>query len=490
MKKLFLLLMGLALAVSAYSQATLPKPLNPKVTDWIDEIPTFWDDGSYTVSSQVMLECSTDWMGEPVADDYPGNAAVFEAMNQGITLEYTYLDPDKVSYSIFTDNDKLFVFTPDRYPGLFADVYPGLQEATRIPFGYEGSEIEFWFLHFPQLTNNVDVLHENGIEAEPFFTWRIGIQSYYTVDGQTSSSDIVYMEIFPQLKDAAEVTSTSFLADWSCDAENTVMVDGFKNYHLYVINTATQDTIVFNNIAPTNYYESEYGNQEPLPGSMFRVENLTPGATYQYYVVSEGYSHTYQSVVREVTLPDVDVYLLGQINDQIWAPNAGTPMTYDAENKIYTATVNLDANESFGFTTELAMYDDQGSWNYIEPFRFGPESNGDFELLDQYLGQELTLTFDVYGAIKVLSADEYKITVSLEENYIIVEKVTPEPQGLRGDVNDDKKVDISDATLLINYLLYGDETGVNKVNANCDLVGGIDISDATALINFLLYGTW
>ncbi|MBQ3731778.1 MAG: dockerin type I repeat-containing protein, partial [Muribaculaceae bacterium] len=92
--------------------------------------------------------------------------------------------------------------------------------------------------------------------------------------------------------------------------------------------------------------------------------------------------------------------------------------------------------------------------------------------------------------IKVLSADEYKITVSLEENYIIVEKVTPEPQGLRGDVNDDKKVDISDATLLINYLLYGDETGVNKVNANCDLVGGIDISDATALINFLLYGTW
>jgi hypothetical protein len=170
-------------------------------------------------------------------------------------------------------------------------------------------------VHFPQLTNNVDVLHENGIEAEPFFTWRIGVQSYYTVDGQTSSSDIVYMEIFPQLKEADEVTPTSFLADWSCDAENTFMVDGFKAYHLYVINTATQDTLVFNNINPTNYYVGEWGNEEALPGSIFRVEGLTPGATYQYYVVSEGSSHTYQSVVREVTLPqEGHGYELGDVN--------------------------------------------------------------------------------------------------------------------------------------------------------------------------------
>jgi surface protein len=62
--------------------------------------------------------------------------------------------------------------------------------------------------------------------------------------------------------------------------------------------------------------------------------------------------------------------------------------------------------------------------------------------------------------------------------------------GMRGDVNGDHDVDIADATALINYLLYGDDTGLNLVNANCDLTGGIDIADATALINFLLYGTW
>ena len=69
--------------------------------------------------------------------------------------------------------------------------------------------------------------------------------------------------------------------------------------------------------------------------------------------------------------------------------------------------------------------------------------------------------------------------------------VVPTPPSLmRGDVNDDGTVDISDATTLINYLLYGDATGINMANSDTDLTGGIDISDATALINYLLYGTW
>ncbi len=62
--------------------------------------------------------------------------------------------------------------------------------------------------------------------------------------------------------------------------------------------------------------------------------------------------------------------------------------------------------------------------------------------------------------------------------------------GLRGDVDNSGNVDISDATALINYLLYGNSDGLNMDNANCDLTGGIDISDATTLINYLLYGTW
>ena len=64
-----------------------------------------------------------------------------------------------------------------------------------------------------------------------------------------------------------------------------------------------------------------------------------------------------------------------------------------------------------------------------------------------------------------------------------------EPEVMRGDVNGDEKVDIDDATLLINYLL-GDPVEIVMANANCNGEEGVDIGDATALINFLLYNVW
>ncbi|MBR5685141.1 MAG: hypothetical protein IKX18_03175 [Muribaculaceae bacterium] len=62
----------------------------------------------------------------------------------------------------------------------------------------------------------------------------------------------------------------------------------------------------------------------------------------------------------------------------------------------------------------------------------------------------------------------------------------------RGDVNADGKVDITDATMLINYLLSNDPTDINMENANCDLSedNKVDITDATTLINFLLNNAW
>jgi len=61
---------------------------------------------------------------------------------------------------------------------------------------------------------------------------------------------------------------------------------------------------------------------------------------------------------------------------------------------------------------------------------------------------------------------------------------------MRGDVNQDGGVDITDATVLINYLLTGDDTDVNLIMADVDNSGAVDISDATTLINFLLNGEW
>ena len=271
-------------------QAGLPKPANPQPDDWLE-----WGD----FMEEFSFSMGTDVDGNPVADDY----TVDKYYNNE---EYTILDEDKVSYSIYTDNDQIFTFTPEEFPD---DV---TEETTEIPFGYAGIKMDASYCIYFE-----DRPVGNVTEGR-FFEWRIGVQMNYTDNGQKSSSDIVYMEIIPQLKEAAEVTPTSFLADWSCDAENTYMRSNFDGYDLIVINKETRDTIVINNVTPTNTYQDAYGNTHYLPGATCNVEGLTPGATYEFCVVwrhNYGAMHTVYSAVREVILPqEGHGYDLGDVN--------------------------------------------------------------------------------------------------------------------------------------------------------------------------------
>ena len=61
---------------------------------------------------------------------------------------------------------------------------------------------------------------------------------------------------------------------------------------------------------------------------------------------------------------------------------------------------------------------------------------------------------------------------------------------VRGDVNSDGEVSVSDVTLLITYLLTEDPTGIDLDAADCTQDGSVNIGDATALINFLMTGHW
>lgn len=65
-----------------------------------------------------------------------------------------------------------------------------------------------------------------------------------------------------------------------------------------------------------------------------------------------------------------------------------------------------------------------------------------------------------------------------------------EPQVLRGDVDGNEDVNVADVTTLIDYLLSGNDEGINKDNADCDLNEDINVADVTTLIDFLLSGTW
>ena len=67
---------------------------------------------------------------------------------------------------------------------------------------------------------------------------------------------------------------------------------------------------------------------------------------------------------------------------------------------------------------------------------------------------------------------------------------TAKNAGLRGDVNGDGSVNISDVTALIDYLLSGNPSGVNVTAADCNQDSSVNISDVTALIDYLLSGHW
>ena len=67
---------------------------------------------------------------------------------------------------------------------------------------------------------------------------------------------------------------------------------------------------------------------------------------------------------------------------------------------------------------------------------------------------------------------------------------TDKNASLRGDVNGDGSVNISDVTALIDYLLSGNPSGVNVTAADCNQDSSVNISDVTALIDYLLSSHW
>ena len=64
------------------------------------------------------------------------------------------------------------------------------------------------------------------------------------------------------------------------------------------------------------------------------------------------------------------------------------------------------------------------------------------------------------------------------------------PSYTRGDINDSETVDITDVTVLIDYLLAGDDTAINLDAADTNIDTFITIADVTKLIDYLLTGVW
>ena len=115
-----------------------------------------------------------------------------------VDIDGNPLDPDCLTYSIFTDNDELFTFDYDTYGannGFDTDM-------TEIPYAFSGYDFYLRRVYFYR-TNTGD---------NPMFNWRIGIQLTYTVDGVTNKSDISYLEVYPRPSAVDEVNDGKTVA--------------------------------------------------------------------------------------------------------------------------------------------------------------------------------------------------------------------------------------------------------------------------------------
>ena len=291
-----------------------------------------------------------------------------------------------------------------------------------------------------------------------------------------AESDLILIGEYDCSSDESEATFTADLSQFGGQVGRLVFrhFNSYNNYYVYLDNVQ-----ITGPTAPWNY---EYD----LTDTFFKIEGLTPNTKYEVQVQAPGtiIDGEWTEIVEFTTLPNV--YMLGG-DDQGWDCTNGT--LFNCENGVYTATITFPAeNNYFGFTTELAENNDQGGWDYIEPFRFGAIADEGTDYV--YTGNEdyISLTWDAYHAI-LIPAGEYKLTVNLEEMRLYIEG-TAAPVGLRGDVNMSKDITIADVTALIDYLLTNNPEGISLENANCNLDGGISIADVSALIDFMLTGNW
>ena len=247
--------------------------------------------------------------------------------------------------------------------------------------------------------------------------------------------------------------------------------------------------------------EKEWTYVRNLTKMEYTIEDLELETDYEVQVQAIGDDGTlsdwcrpdvFTTLAEEPIIPSV--HIMGDIDDQEWAADAGTKMEYDPATETYTATVHVVADKTFGFSTEIDADGELGGWNYVNNYRFGPEIDGEgpFDLTDDCLGQQLPLAWEWgnFSDVHVLVTGDYEITISLEQNYIIIGRTSLDV--IIGDVNKDGVVTIGDVTALISAVLAGtaevetDNFDPNAADMNDD--GNINVGDVTALISYVLSG--
>ncbi len=202
------------------------------------------------------------------------------------------------------------------------------------------------------------------------------------------------------------------------------------------------------------------------------------------------------------------------------APNSGTVLNYytDVEGNdaiLYvhrSSTVKKLAFSGDDFEATTISLPDKGNCNGAFPFIWDGKELVVYPTPDNYLDgfaiaeinaaspiayvqQTATVNANSYQAdwlnAEVIDSRHVTIYQYYPGSHITVWKLTKHGGGMRGDLNYDGIIDVSDVTALISYILSdGNNDNIDPVIAECNMQPLIDVGDVTALIARILNGKW
>ncbi|MBQ9555648.1 MAG: C10 family peptidase [Muribaculaceae bacterium] len=140
---------------------------------------------------------------------------------------------------------------------------------------------------------------------------------------------------------------------------------------------------------------------------------------------------------------------------------------------------NLVVSEGLTAQCRAGMFVSSNEYNYL--VRFFNEASG---AASDYMTVRYDYQADAFRIINYSSDNQQRVWL-----YKLVDETPVEPEVLRGDVDNDGRVNIDDVTALIDYLL-GSSGGINLQAADVDADGKVNIDDVTTLIDMLLSGQY
>ena len=117
-------------------------------------------------------------------------------------------------------------------------------------------------------------------------------------------------------------------------------------------------------------------------------------------------------------------------------------------------------------------------------YRYGPSATVTISAGNTYTTAKRNNNYSYYFTG---DGSDYLFTFNVDDLTFKVEKIEePQVTPLYGDVNDDGVVNISDVTLLIDYVLNNGAILINEVNSDMNSDHVINITDITSLIDYIL----